>query len=131
MRTKKPKKNPISRGVSEEQVCECVPLTLFIFHQQIFPNMSKYLQIFPDVCKYFSPPDIFHHDPCDIQPPSTLLFTKIIFVLLLRRRSGCWTLMLTSLPFEWSSNQPARQQLLTIKIFPESLTVRPLIEFFF
>ena len=50
-----------------------------------------------------SPPKIFHHDPCDIQPPSTLLFTKIIFVLLLIGRSGCWTLMLTSLPFEWSN----------------------------
>ena len=53
-----------------------------------------------------SPPKIFHHDPCDIQPPSTLLFTKIIFVLLLKPgRSGCWTLMLT-LPFEWDPPWP-------------------------
>merc|ERR1712080_572087 len=115
---------------SAEQVCECV-LPTFFFH---FPpqNISKYLVISSYISKYFSPPNIFHHDPCDIQPPSILLFTKIIFVLLLRRRSGCWTLMLTSLPFESKvQHQPARQQLLTIKIFPESLTVRPLIEFFF
>merc|ERR1719234_272833 len=92
-------------------------LHFFISHHQIFPNISRYFSISPNVCKYFSLPNIFHHDPCDIQPPSThLLFTKIIFVLLLRRRSGRWTLMLTSLPFEWF--QPARQKLLTIKIFP-------------
>lgn len=97
---------------SAEQVCECVlPTLFFIFHHQIFPNIWKYLQIFPNICKYFSPPNIFHHDPCDIQPPSILLFTKIIFVLLLRRRSGCWTLMLTSLPFESKvQHQPARQK---------------------
>ena len=38
---------------SGEQVCECVlPTLFFIFHHKIFPNIWKYLQIFPN---------IFHH----------------------------------------------------------------------
>merc|ERR1712113_965096 len=65
---RKSQKSQFPWGVSGERVCECVLLTLFHFPPT---NISKYFLILPflNICKYFPPPNIFHRDPCDIQPP--------------------------------------------------------------
>ena len=112
-----------------EQVFECVLLTLFHFPPI---NIFKYLQIFSDICKYLQ---IFF--TTRYFPPRSLWYPASFYFAV--HKNYFRTSFETSVRMlDTHANvvafwvvQPARQQLLTIKIFPESLTVRPLIEFFF
>ena len=112
-----------------ERVFECVLLTLFHFPP---PNIYKYWQIFSDVCKYLQ---IFfttrYFPPRSLWYPAS--FYSAVHKNYFRTSFETPVRMLdthANVVAFWVV-QPARQQLLTIKIFPESLTVRPLIEFFF